>query len=306
MKELNQEFKKWLQTLGFAESSVRSFPMYSQEFVAFLEEKGLESPEEITAVLIEAYFFQWKNRKNKRTGAGLSENHISKGATVLNNFIRFLNATGRCRITYKLERQKVAYKIPTVLTPAEIKGLYEATYTNERRMNTSAYGQRDRAMLAVFYGCGLRKNEGVNLLVTDILQDKKLIHVRKGKNSKERFVPIAQKGLQDIQEYLAYGRKWFLKELYSNRYSRTKEVEPTASLFVNIEAGPMQEFGQRIRQLKEDAGINKRVSLHTFRHSIATHLLQQGMDIEQIKKFLGHSSLDSTQLYTHISNESHD
>jgi integrase/recombinase XerD len=303
MNELNNEFKKWLQTLGFADSSVKSFPLYSNEFVLFLIDKGIQTPKEITTELIKVYFFQWKNRKNKRTGGGLSENHISKGATVLNNFIKFLNTTGRCSISYKIERQMVTYKVPTVLTIDEIRAIYEATFTNTRPVNTAAYGQRDRAMLAVYYGCGLRRNEGVNLLLSDILHDKKLIHVRKGKNSKERFVPIAEKGLQDIQEYLAYGRKWFLKELHSNRYSLTKIVAPTEYFFINMEAQPMKDFGQRIAQLKEDAGISKRVSLHTFRHSIATHLMQQGMDIEQIKKFLGHSSLDSTQIYTHIINE---
>lgn len=303
MKELNQEFKTWLKTLGFADNSVKSFPLYSGELIQFLIDQGLEESGQITAELIRNFFFQWKNRKNKRNGAGLSENHISKGVTVLNNFVKFLNTTSRCNIDLKLERQKVNYKTPTVLTLDEIKALYEATYHNHRRINLTAFGQRDRAMLAIFYGCGLRRNEGRNLLLSDILLDKKMLLVRKGKNSKERFVPIADKGLQDIEEYLAYGRKWFLKQLYSNRYSITKTVTPTEYFFINTEAEPMKDFGQRIRCLLEDTGINKKVSLHTLRHSIATHLLQGGMDIEQIKKFLGHSSLDSTQIYTHVMNE---
>lgn len=303
MNELNNEFKKWLQTLGFADSSVKSFPLYSGELIQFLIDQGVEESGQITADLIRNFFFQWKNRKNKRTGAGLSENHISKGTTVLNNFVKFLNATSRCTIDLKLERQKVNYKTPTVLSLDEIKALYEATYNNHRRINLTAFGQRDRAMLAIFYGCGLRRNEGRNLLLSDILLDKKMLLVRKGKNSKERFVPIADKGLQDIEEYLAYGRKWFLKQLYSNRYSNTKDVTPTEYFFINTEAEPMKDFGQRMRCLIEDSGINKKVSLHTLRHSIATHLLQGGMDIEQIKKFLGHSSLDSTQIYTHLINE---
>lgn len=303
MKTIIEDFRGWIKTLGYSDSSVKSFPLYTAEFITWLKDQGVQSADQITAQHVRDYFFHWKNRKNKRTGAGLSQNHINAGITALNNFVAFLKTTGRSSIDLKLEHVKVNFKAPIVLTPSEIKAIYEATYSNDRRMNQTAYGQRDRAMLAVFYGCGLRRNEGIHLLLSDILRDKKLIHVRKGKNSKERFVPITDKSLQDIEEYLAYGRKWFLKELHSNRYSVTKNVVPTHHFFINSAAQPMKSFTQRIRLLLEDAGISKTVSLHTFRHSIATHLMQQGMDIEQIKKFLGHSSLDSTQIYTHIINE---
>jgi len=303
MKTIIEDFRTWIKTLGYSDSSAKSFPRYTTEFITWLTDQGVERADQITAQHVRDYFFQWKNRRNKRTGAGLSQNHINSGITALNNFIKFLKTTGRSNIDLKLEHVRVDFKAPVVLSIDEIRAMYEATFTNNRPVNITAYGQRDRAMLAVFYGCGLRRNEGGNLLLSDVLHDKKLIHVRKGKNSKERFVPIAEKGLQDIQEYLAYGRKWFLKQLHSNRYSKTKNVEPTEYFFINMEAEPMKDFGQRIKQLKEDTGISKRISLHTFRHSIATHLMHQGMDIEQIKKFLGHSSLDSTQIYTHLINE---
>jgi site-specific recombinase XerD len=150
-------------------------------------------------------------------------------------------------------------------------------------------------MLAIYYGCGLRRSEGTSLVVSDIQLEKKLIFVRKGKGSKERFVPIAEKGLQDIQEYLNYGRKRFMKQ------SPTAKMEE--AFFINLWGEPMHDFTTRLRALKEEANITKPFSLHTFRHSIATHLLQSGMDIEHIQKFLGHSSLESTQLYTNIIHE---
>jgi len=294
MQKLNEEYKTWLKTLGFADSSVKSFPMYTAEMLHCFEIKGIKG---ITAETIQGFFFQWKERKNKRTGAGLSQHHINKGITAINNFIKFLKVTGKQPIELKLEREKIQNKIPQVLTLEELQSLYEATHNNIKKVNTSAYGQRDRAMLAVYYGCGLRRNEGNNLLISDILMEKKLIYVRKGKGSKERFVPIADKGIQDIQEYLNYGRKYFLEP-------RQKQNKPESEhFFINIEGEPMHNFTARIRQLKEVSGIQTNISLHTFRHSIATHLLQQGMDIEQIKKFLGHASLESTQLYTHIINE---
>lgn len=300
MKELNNEYKTWLQTLGFAESSVKSLPMYTAEMLTWLEQnKCLKSPSfgGVGEADIKEFFFQWKNRKNKRTGAGLSQSHINQGAWSINNFIQFLQLTGKNNIILKLALEKRPKHNPEILTLQEIQSLYEATHNNTRRVNTEAYAQRDRAMLAVYYGCGLRKSEGNSLTVDDILTEKKMLFVRKGKGSKERFVPIAEKGMQDMEEYLQYGRKWFLGK-------RQKSNQPQSDyFFINMFGEPMKEFSGRIKQLREEAGISKHIILHTFRHSIATHLLQGGMNIEQIKKFLGHASLESTQLYTHIVNE---
>lgn len=298
MKLLNKEFKNWLTTLNFAESSIKSFPVYTNEMLHWIEEQEPTEVNELQAITINNFFFYWKNRKNKRTGAGLSQNHVNKGITAINLFVKFLNQTKNNPIQIKLERDKQQLKIPTVLTIKEIEQIYEATYSLNKRGNAKAYGQRDRAMLSVYYGCGLRRNEGINLKITDILLDKKLVLVRKGKGNKERFIPLAERGIKDIEEYLNFGRKWFLKP----RQKQNNQSE-TEFFFINLKGNPMQSFTQRIKLLTEEARIEKETSLHTFRHSIATHLLQKGMDIEQIKKFLGHSSLESTQLYTHIINE---
>lgn len=297
--KLKEEFKHWLQLLGFAASTAKSLPNYINEMLHYLEANNITTAQEITEEAIKNFFFQWKNRKNKNTGAGLSQKHINKGITAINNFIKFLKKTGKKELTLKLEHGKEEAKAPQILSPSEIKSLYEATYTysGRKRNNPEAFGQRDRAMLAIYYGCGLRKNEGVNLEVSDILWDKHMIYVRKGKGNKERYVPITAATMQDIQEYLDYGRKWFLKQ------RQKKQEVHTEAFFVNIWGDPMTDFAVRLNNLKEEAGINKTVRLHLLRHSIATHLLQEGMQLEQIQKFLGHSSLESTQIYTHIVNE---
>lgn len=308
MQQLKEDYRIWLQTLGFAESTVKSLPQYIQEMLPYFETKAITTTPEITSETIETYFLHWKNRKNKTTGAGLSISHINKCILAINNFVKFLNTTSRHSLILKLEREQVKSKVPEVLTREEIEKLYEATYHLNKRTNNEAFGQRDRAMLAVYYGCGLRRNEGNSLEIQDILQERKLIHVRKGKGNKERYVPITEKGIEDLQEYLNYGRKWFLEK-------RQKKIERSEilitghiggfnnPLFVNIWGESMQDFTSRLRTLQDLAGINKDFSLHTLRHSIATHLLQSGMDIEQIRKFLGHASLESTQIYTHIMNE---
>ena len=297
---LKEEYRQWLQTLGFSESSVKSLPQYIAEMLSWLDQnKRLKSSSfgGIGEADIREFFFQWKNRKNKTTGAGLSISHINNGALAINNFIKFLRLTGKQDITLKLPREKAKNKIPEVLTQAEIKSLYEATYHLDKRTNTEAFGQRDRAMLQIYYGCGLRKTEGSSLEINDILTVKKLVFVRKGKGSKERYVPITEQGLKDLQEYLQHGREWFLEQ------RQKKEKRATERFFVNVFGEPMSRFYQRIKLLKEQARINKNIGLHTLRHSIATHLMQAGMDMEQIRKFLGHSTLESTQIYTHIINE---
>jgi integrase/recombinase XerD len=155
---------------------------------------------------------------------------------------------------------------------------------------------RDRAMLAIFYGCGLRRNEGVSLDVGDIDFNKSVLHVRKGKNYKERLVPISKTNLKYLTEYV-----------YDHRRELTLGGKQEA-LFISYKLGRRmhgQSLNLRLKRLQyysEDVELNeKEIGLHTLRHSIATHLLQAGMKLESISRFLGHSSLDSTQIYVHLS-----
>ncbi len=286
-------YQAWLKTLGFAESSQKSLPLYVKEMLIYFDSKELTTAKQLTAEAIHTYFAHWKQRKNKTTGAGLSAAHINKGVLAINNFVKYLNHTEQTNLVLKLARERINVKVPEILTQQEIQALYEATYHLDKRGYNEAFGQRDRAMLTVYYGCGLRRSEGVQLELNDILKEKKLIHVRKGKGGKERYVPVTEKGMEDMEEYIDYGREWFLK--------RNKAC--MEAFLVNIRGEAMRDFTPRLKALRELAGIDRNFSLHSLRHSIATHLLQGGMDIEQIRKFLGHNSLDSTQLYTHILNE---
>ena len=160
---------------------------------------------------------------------------------------------------------------------------------------------RDRAMLAIFYGCGLRRNEGYHLNVCDIRLESAIVHVRKGKGYKERFVPISKKGVQYITEYLYDARPM----LESPSFGGVGE----AAFFLNHNGkrlgGQMlmiclQNLGRRTNNSELQ---QKEIGLHTLRHSIATHLLAHGMNLEKIKDFLGHSSLESTQIYTPLITE---
>ena len=166
----------------------------------------------------------------------------------------------------------------------EVEQLYEVT--GEDRL-----GLRDKAMLALYYGCGLRKNEGLSLNVNDIQLEKELIYVRKGKGYKQRLVPLTDSNKTALENYLSYSRPYLLSG---------KEED---ALLLSIQGSRLVTVFERILKLKGKARIKKQIGAHTLRHSIATHLLWSGMKLEQIQRFLGHSSLESTQIYTHILDE---
>lgn len=301
---LQKSFKDWLQTMGYATGTVKTFPIHLREFFHYLEERNVFHIREIQQRHYDGFISYLQIRKNKQqNGGGLSTSSINKIAKSVNTFAKYINQNGRFTLNISPKYLQHSQEIPAVLTVKEIKVLYEASFT-PHRLNTMAIGQRDRAILAIFYGCGLRKAEGTALNVTDIDLVKRTVFVRKGKGNKQRYVPIVGKALDDIKAYLEEGRYWFLE--YQLQGSKRKELirkTDSSALFINQFGERMQTFYKRFEYLKEQSNISTHFSTHTFRHSIATHLLQSGMNIEEIAKFLGHSSLESTQIYTHVVNQ---
>jgi len=308
---LLKSYREYLQILGYANPTVESWPVHAREFLHWIETRRIESIVSVESRHITEFTSYVKQRGNRRNkGAALSGSSINKIIGAVNVFIKFLNSTGKYIVETTVHRAEENIGERIILTIAEVKQLYEATFLPHRE-NSIAIGQRDRAIIAIFYGCGLRRSEGRQLNSTDIDLQRRLLFVRKGKGNRQRYVPIASRHLQDIRDYLQEGREWFLLSNDSNdmwhskRYGRPlqkKDKADDAAFFISIFGNRMNEFYHRLEQMKRRAEINKPVTLHGLRHSIATHLLQSGMDIEEIAKFLGHSSLASTQIYTHIIN----
>lgn len=283
-KLLEEGYKKWLETMGYAKNTVYAFPLQLREYLEWIEDNKLKINKE-SALKFMVYF---RERKNKRRGGGLSIAHINKQIDVLNKFFEYLRKTKKIKVEVKLKReQKEELTERKILTKEEILQLYQAT---EKTIN----GTRDKAMLSIYYGCGLRKKEGLELLVEDVLFERKLLYVRHPKNGHERYVPINKKCLSDLEDYIINARPFLLESNSKNNY-----------LFISSRGGKMSPEGMvyRLKKLSESTLINKSFGLHTLRHSIATHLLQNGMSLENIALFLGHRSLDSTQIYTHIIKE---
>lgn len=301
---LLNDFEKWLDTIGYAEMTVHSLPLHIKELLHFIERKNLNHITQVRSRHISEFASHLKHRSNLKFGGGLSSSSINKTLQAVTTFARYLNQTGKHILDASPRRAVNDVDERTILTQAEIKELYEATFLHHRQ-NTIAMGQRDRAVIAIFYGCGLRKNEGAKLNITDIDLVRKRVFVRRGKGNKQRYVPIANKHAEDIKAYLEEGRNWFLlehKAIHYYKLGKRKQGTDDEAFFLGMNGRRMQSFYSRLAYLKEKSGIEKIFSTHNLRHSIATHLLQSGMSIDDIAKFLGHSSLESTQIYTHIVN----
>jgi len=291
-KRLEKGFKNWLDTLGYSATTVYGHPRQLNEFLQWLEQQGTTEIKDIQAAQVKAFIEYFKNRPNRIKAGGLSINHVNKQIDALNKFFEYLKATTQADLN--IHHKKLRKEEPlerTVLSKEEIRQLYNAT-------DNSPIGMRDRAMLAVYYGCGIRKAEGLALEVTDVLFERKLLYVRKAKNGHERYVPINLKCLQDLETYIYQARPLLINETVKNE-----------TLFISERGTTIQgqSLIHRLKTLQEKTNNpelqNKSFGLHALRHSIATHLLQAGMELENIALFLGHRCLDSTQLYTHLVNE---
>jgi integrase/recombinase XerD len=164
-------------------------------------------------------------------------------------------------------------RLPEVLTKDEVRNLIDSTDTIKSRL-----------ILSLLYSTGLRVSEIVNLKVEDLNLGEKTGWVRKGKGSKDRLLMMSESLAEEIKDYLASRKE--------NKYIFSKEKPLTTRNIQKI-----------IQGTRKRAGINKKVTPHTLRHSFATHLLEQGIDIRVIQEMLGHSSLSTTQVYTHVSSD---
>jgi len=292
--ELLASYTNWLDVLGYAPSTVYNLPNHLKEFFHYLERHRHSDISGITTKIIQEYYKELSNRGNERRGGGLSKAFLNKHQQALKKFLTYLKEhNANIKFGVHLKGEKIEYHTAdkVILTQDEIKLLFEScevSHFNEH------FQIRDRAILVLLYSCGLRRNEAVHINCEDILFEKGRIYVRKGKNYKERFVPINKYNLELLETYLYEARPEFLKNyqtdalLLSQIGRRINDMSIANRLKAIVEA-------------TDDETIqSKHITLHTLRHSIATHLMQNKVPMKSISQFLGHSSLESTQIYTHL------
>lgn len=297
---LEKGFKEWLDILGHCEQTVYNLPHIAREFFHYLETKSVFDIKQVKAQHMQGYYDYICMRGNRRRGGGLSEKYTQMHMQAITKLLEFLHHRGIKTVNGTGIRLKNPQRKEIVpLTTEEIKLLFAATFKTpltgrQNPLLHEAAQARDRAMLTVYYSCGLRRTEGISLRTDDIDFDRRLIHVRKGKNYKERFVPFGKASAQCLQSYIYDYRPALLNRTISSRLFIAYGGRMITSNSMNTRLKALQAIsGDTALQEKE-------VALHLLRHSIATHLLQAGMQLEKIARFLGHSTLDSTQIYTHL------
>ena len=267
---------KTLQLAGFADSSQASYTRMVRQLVEFYD----KTPDLISEAELQEYFLHRRN-VNKWSSGTLRVCYCA----IRFFFEKVLHRDWRIFGYLKAERAK---KLPAVLSREEIARILSFVHT-----------PHNRAYLYTVYSCGLRLQEGLHLEVGDIDSDRMLIHVHRGKGAKDRMVPLPPSTLAVLREHWKSHRnpRLIFPALGRGRRQDSTAVSPMAITSVT---GAIKDAVRR-------AGITKRsVHIHTLRHSYATHLLEEGVNIRVIQRYLGHSSLETTMVYLHLTSRGHD
>ncbi len=290
-KIILQNFKEWLDILGFSESMKKNYPNQLCEFFYWLEHHNIHQIDQVQKEHVSDYYNELKQRPNKTREGALSNRYLNSHHNVLKKFSEYLKNHNKSPLRVHIKREKVSDSKIKYCTNAEIKDLFKATdYSHE----LPRFRTRNKAILVCMYSLGMRRNEVLSLQLNDILYDKERIFVRKGKNYKERFIPINHYNLRILEDYIFDARMEFKKASESNYVFVTRRSQKMCG------ASLEWSLKQIVKATNNEELQYKNITPHTLRHSIATHFLQAGMKIEDIQQFLGHSSLESTQIYTHI------
>ncbi|MCO4100930.1 site-specific tyrosine recombinase XerD [Gemmatimonas sp.] len=265
-------------------ASPRTIEAYRRDVIrcaAYLREHGVASARDISPGILREFVYHLKD-------LGLAGSSIRRNISALRTWFRIMIAEGLVHTdpTERLDSPQRWRTLPEVLSVDEVTRLLAAPQLDER------LAFRDRAMLELAYGAGLRVSEWIGLAVKDVLLEDGLVRVF-GKGSKERLVPI---GRSAIGAVAVYARE--LRPVLERGHGK-------GILFLNGQGRPLTRMGawKILRKYVEQAGIEKAVSPHTLRHSFATHLLEGGADLRAVQEMLGHADIATTQIYTHVDRE---
>ncbi len=274
------DYKNYLRIeRGLSENSISNYSLDINKLINWLDENAIStSPEAISEEVVQQFIYSIAKEVNPK-----SQSRIISGLRGFFNYLIFEEYRNTNPLEL-IESPKIARKLPDTLSLSEINTLIAAIDLSKPQ------GERNRAILETLYGCGLRVSELINLKISDLFFEEGFIKVT-GKGDKQRFVPIGGITVRYI-------------DLYRNEIRKHQDIHPTANdtLFLNRRGKPLTRamIFTIVKQLAEKAAIRKNVSPHTFRHSFATHLLERGADLRAIQQMLGHESITTTEVYTHI------
>ena len=274
-----ENFKNYLKLeRGLSMNSIESYEFDLIQFKNFIIENSInESPKKCSSSTVKRYLY--KNFSNKKSRSQ------ARSISALKSFFNYLLFEGEIHSSplNDIESPKIENKLPEVLTEDEIKRLISSVNLD------SEFGQRNKTIIEVLYGTGIRVSELIELKLSNIFFKENILKVT-GKGNKERFVPLGKIAIIEIKKYLNNRDKLkinskFSDILFLNRYGR----QLTRSMIFKV-----------INDSSKNAEIDKKISPHTLRHSYATHLLKNGADLRTIQLILGHESITTTEIYTHL------
>ncbi|HEX8549494.1 MAG TPA: tyrosine-type recombinase/integrase [Cytophagaceae bacterium] len=282
-----KQFLDHLLTLGHKHHGAKLKIRYIKEFFQFTEATGIQHLQTITAAHINEYYQYLVKRPNKNNGEALSLKTVNHHMRSIELFFIMLQSKGELEVnptsTLKFPYPTSTEETRKVLSQEEIKELYNHCQSFQ-----------ERAILGLAYGCGLRASELVSCNMEDIRLREGIIIVASGKLNKRRVVPMSSKVIKDLSDYFYQSRM----------HAETTEGKAFIlhSKGKRMKKHTYNKILKRIIERTENKSIKaKQISIHNLRHSIATHLIEQKMPLEQVRMFLGHSQLETTEVYTHIS-----
>lgn len=262
---------------GSSRNTVEAYGRDLRRYLAWLAERGVTDPEDVTRELVEGHVAALSE-------VGLAPASVERAVSAIKGFHRFMVADEICRAypTSDLPLPAKPSRLPDVITVGDAARLLDQPFPQ------TPAGLRDHAILEVLYGCGLRASELCGLDLRAVLLDEGLLRVF-GKGEKERVVPVLGAGGRALSAYLDRGRG----ALVGRR--------PTDAVFLNVRGDRLsrQSVHAIVERYGRVVGIEG-LHPHTLRHSFATHLLEGGADLRVVQELLGHASITTTQLYTHV------
>ncbi len=264
---------------GLSDNTIKGYRADLNKLNTWLSQSNAAlSPTKIELELLQDFVYQQAKTLHPRSQARLISS--LKGFF---NFLVFEDLRADNPLTL-MESPKIGRYLPTTLSVSEIDMLIGAIDLSHPQ------GERNRAILETLYGCGLRVSELITLRLSDLFFDQEFIKVT-GKGDKQRIVPIAASTIKYINIYI-----------HEIRNHLSIEPKDSDTLFLNRRGKGLTRamIFTIIKDLAQRAGIQKKVSPHTFRHSFATHLLEHGADLRAIQQMLGHESITTTEIYTHV------
>jgi len=283
---------KWIEALkdyqnflrierGLSQNSISGYSHDIKKLLNWLENNSITaSPIDISETQLQQFIYTVAKEVNPR-----SQSRIISGLRGFFNYLIF-EEYRKTNPLELIESPKLGRKLPDTLSTDEIDLLIKSIDLSEPQ------GERNRTIIETLYGCGLRVSELINLKISDLFFKEGFIKVT-GKGNKQRFVPIGSTTVKYI-------------ELYRKEIRKHQKIKPAAkdTLFLNRRGNALTRamIFTIVKNLSEKAGIQKNISPHTFRHSFATHLLENGADLRAIQQMLGHESITTTEVYTHIDN----